>query len=120
MIPTPVDPTLSNQGEAADAYATGQAVAGVFSGAKVNNKSFVNKAVSIDATDIPVSDASGAQTVAAALESVADRDASDIIYDATNVVTVKGAIDGINDGLDEDFSAAEIADIIEEVYGGDD
>ena len=38
VIPTPIDPTLSHQGEAADAYATGQAIAGVIGNLRVNGK----------------------------------------------------------------------------------
>ena len=119
VIPTPVDPTLSNEGEAADAKATGDAIAGVISNLRVNTKAPVNNAVTVYATDIYMSDAQGAQTISAAIESAADKDASEIMYNATNLVTVKDALDEINATLDTELSNEEIDAIIEEVFGGD-
>ena len=119
VIPTPIDPTLSNEGEAADAKATGDAIAGVIGNLRVNTKAPVNNAVTIYAGDIYMSDAQGAQTISAAIESAADKDASEIMYNATTLTTVKDAIDTINTTLDSELSEEEIDAIFEEVFGGD-
>lgn len=119
VIPTPIDPTLSNAGEAADAKATGDAIAAVLNGATVNGNSPTGKAFMVYAGDIPMSNAAGAQTVAQAIESAADKDATDIMYDAENLVTVKDAIDDLKDSIDSELTTAEIDDILDEVFGGD-
>ena len=119
VIPMPIDPTLSNEGEAADAKATGDAIAAVFSGASVNGKNFVSKAVTLYGSDIAMSDDEGAQTVVEAIESIGDKDASEIMYDSENLVSVKDAIDDINEALDTELTAEEIDAICEEVFGGE-
>ena len=116
VIPVPVDPTLSNEGEAADAKATGDAITAVFTGAKVNNKAFVSKEVTLYATDIAMSNAAGAQTIAEALGSIGDKDASDIMYDSDNLVTVADALDEINTELETGLTDEEIDDIFDEVF----
>ena len=118
-IPTPIDPTLSNQGEAADAYATGQAIAGVLNGVTVNGKQAVNKAFLVYAGEILMSSTDGAQTVAQAIEAAGDKDADEIMYDPENLVTVKGALDDINESLESEISTEEIDEIFEAVFGGD-
>ena len=120
VIPTPVDPTLSNEGEAADAKATGDAIAGIVGSLRVNTKAPVNNAITIYAGDILVSDAQGAQTVAEALIQSASMDASEIIYDSDNLVSVKAAIDGIKDEIDTELTESEIDAIFDDVFGGDD
>ena len=116
VIPTPVDPTLTNEGEAADAAATGAAIAAVLTGAKVNNKTFTNKEVTLYAGDIAMSDETGAQTIAQAVESAGNRAANDIMYDAENLVSVKDAIDGIKDDLETELTTEEIDSIFDEVF----
>ena len=120
VIPVPIDPTLSNQGEAADAYATGQAIAGVIGNLRVNTKAPTDNAITLYATDIAMSNEEGAQTISEAIEGIGDKDASEIMYDSENLVTVKDAIDGIMEDLDTELSEEEIDDIFEEVFGGDD
>lgn len=119
VIPTPIDPTLSNEGEAADAKATGDAIAGVIGNLLVNAKSPVNNAVTLYAGDILMSDAEGAQTIAAAVESAGDKGAEDIMYDAENLVSVKDALDAINTTLDSELTTEEIDAIFDDVFGGD-
>ena len=120
VIPMPIDPTLSHEGEAADAAATGNAIAGVINNLRVNTKAPVNNAITVLATDIPMSSDAGAQTVAEALSGVADRDASSIMYDSTELVTVKDALDSINESLDSELTTEQIDEIFEDVFGGGD
>lgn len=119
VIPTPIDPTLSIEGEAADAKATGDAIAGVLNGVTINEKTAVNKAFTLYANDIKMSDDEGANTISEAIESIGDKDASEIMYDSEELVTVKDALDVINSTLDSELSEAEIDDIFDEVFGGE-
>lgn len=116
VIPTPVDPTLSNEGEAADAKATGDAIAGVIGNLRVNTKAPVSNAITIYAGDIAMSDETGAQTVAQAVESAGNKTAAEIMYDSTNLVSVKSAIDDINTALDSELSEEQIDAIFDEVF----
>ena len=118
-IPTPIDPTLTIQGEAADAKATGDAIAAVFNGVTVNGQSATGKAFIVYAGQIYMSSAEGAQTVAAAIEAAGDKDASEILYDPENLVTVAAALDDINDALESELSETQIDDIFDSVFGGD-
>ena len=119
VIPVPIDPTLSIQGEAADAKATGDAIANVWDGATINGKAPVGKAFTVYASDTLMNSETGAQTIDQAIEAVAGRTANDIVYDAENLTTVKGAIDGIKEEIDSEISEAEIDEIFDEVFGGD-
>lgn len=121
VVPYPIDPTLTIQGEAADAKATGDAIAAVLNGVTINGKSATNKAFTVLAGDINMSSDQGAQTVAQAIQDAAGKKANDIVYetiDGTNK-TIKQVVDGIRDGLDEDYNEEEIADLFDEVFGGD-
>lgn len=118
VIPTPIDPTLSIAGEAADAKATGDAIAAVFNGATVNGKAAVNKAFTVYSTDVRMTGETGAPTVAEAIEAMGDKTADDIVYDPDNLQTVKGALDSINEALETEITTEEIDEIFEDVYGG--
>lgn len=111
VIPTPIDPTLSISGEAADAKATGDAIVGIASTLKVNGKSgSAQGEFTIYAGDIKMSDAEGAQDISAAFESIQDRTAEDITYKSTDTATIAEVTDeiitAIEDGVpDEDIDA---------------
>lgn len=113
-IPSPIDPTLTHAGEAADAFATGQAIAAVLTRLILNGKTAVANAITLYAADILMSADPGAQTLAQAIEAAGDKDAVDIMYDADNLVTVKDALDQ----LDADMTNEEIDEIFENVFGG--
>lgn len=84
VITVPIDATLSNSGEAADAKAVGDALAlkadaDAVVNISVNGQQADNQGVIlIDGTDIPMSDASGAQTIAAAVAAVNGKTGADI------------------------------------------
>ena len=68
-VPMPIDPTLSHEGEAADAKATGEAVAAAVDALSINGKSPVNKAVTLYGSDITMDNQQGSPTVAQAIEA---------------------------------------------------
>lgn len=120
VVAMPIDPTLSISGEAADAKATGDAISGVISRLKVNEKSPVDNEITLYASDILMSDATGAQTIAQTINGIGDKDASEIMYDAENLVTIADALNGINETLDTELTEEQIDELFDEVFGGDD
>ena len=119
VIPTALDPTLTVPGVAADAYATGQAIAQVLDGLLINNKALVAKALTLYGTDILMSSESGAVTIPTAIQNLENRDASEIMFNAQELITVKDVIDGIKEDMDKDLTEEEIAEIFAEVFGGE-
>ena len=102
VIPTPLDPTLSHEGEAADAAATGAAIAGVFNNLSLNGKS--GSVIVLYAGDIALSNELGAPTIAEAISGISDKDASEIMYDAEHLVTIADAIDEINEDIESEIN----------------
>lgn len=117
VIPTPIDPTLTIPGEAADAKAVGDAIAAVFNGATLNGKPAVNKAFTIYGSEIYVSSEEGASTLNDAIDAAGDKTASDIIYDPTTLTTVAEAISTIATAITEEIPESEIDELFDEVFG---
>ena len=102
VITVPIDATLSNSGEAADAKAVGDALADkadrseMQTQVKVNGQAADNQGLIILlASHIPVSDAQNAQTVAQVLTALGLRTGADIKIDSSaNAETIKEALSG--------------------------
>lgn len=101
VITVPIDDTLSNSGEAADAKAVGDALAlkadksEIQTAVKVNGQSADAQGnILVDASDIKMSDDLSAPTIKSAVETLQGQDASDIPMDKTapSAGTVKQAI----------------------------
>ena len=121
VIPSPIDPTLSNEGEAADAKATGDAIAAVIDDLRVNGKSATAsgglKVITVYAGDILMSSEQGAQTIAEAILAASSIDASNVMYNTQELISVKTALDDIYQQIDSELSEAAIDAIIDEVFG---
>ena len=117
VIVMPIDPNLQNQGEAADAYATGQAIAAVLTGAKVNEKSFdpETKKITLYGGDIKMDDTDGAKTLKTAIDDIDDKTANEILFDSQSTQTVKQKVNAINTDLGTDFSQEEVDELIDEI-----
>ena len=107
VVPMPIDPTLSNEGEAADAKAVGDAIAAIQTVKKVNNQTpDAAGAVTILATQIPMTGDEGAQTISEAILSAQEQTAETILYQTGETDTVKTTVDGIitacTDGVTND------------------
>lgn len=120
VLKTMIDTTLAISGDAADAKATGdaisslaettsQAIAAIAPGLVINSKHFVEMAMTLYGSDIAVTDASGAQTISAAIAALQQKDASEIIYD--DEITIKQA-------MESELSTEDIDDIFDSVFGG--
>ena len=115
VIPMPIDPTLSNEGEAADAKAVGEAIAAIVAVKKVNDQSPDSTgAVVINATQIPMTSEEGAQTISDAILSVQAQTADTILYVAGEADTVKSVVDGIITACTDGCTDDEIDAIFEE------
>ena len=104
VMTVPIDDTLSVSGEAADAKAVGDALALKADASSViaitvNGEGPDNQgAILINGGEIPISDASGAGTIKAAVETIQGWDASNIPTDKTvaSGPSIKDSIDTLN------------------------
>lgn len=115
VIPVPVDPTLSHEGEAADAAATGAAIAAITAVKKVNSTSPDETGnVLLYATAIKMSNAAGAQTVAEAMVSVQAQTGDVIKYEEGGADTIKTVVDEIITACTNGCTDDEIDGIFED------
>ena len=111
VITVPIDDTLSVSGEAADAKAVGDALAlkadaSAVNQIQVNGQGADNQGlILIDATDIPMSDAVGAPTIASAISSTQAKTADAIAMSGSDETTVAEKIVDIEDALEADEAA---------------
>ena len=115
VVPMPIDPTLSNEGEAADAKATGDAIAAIAAVKKVLNQSPDGTGnVTINATQIPMSSEAGAQTISEAVLGVQAQTADTIYYVSGETDTVKSVVDGIITACTDGCTDDEIDEIFDD------
>ena len=118
VIPVPIDPTLSNEGEAADAKAVGDAIAAIATVKKVNDQSPDSSGnVTVLATQINMSDDEGAQTVAEAIFSTQTQTAETILYQTGETPTIKETVDEVITACTEGCTDDEIDEIFEDWEG---
>ena len=102
VITVPIDDTLSNSGEAADAAAVGAALAlkadlEDIANIKVNQQAADNQGqIYLSGEDVPVSEAD-TRTIAAAIESAEGKTAADIAMGATDNITVAEKIEEVEE-----------------------
>ena len=116
VIPMPIDPTLSNEGEAADAKATGEAIAAIVAVKKVLGQipDETGDVKTLNATMIPMTSEEGAQTISEAILGVQAQTADTILYVAGETDTVKSVVDGIITACTDGCTDDEIDAIFEE------
>lgn len=115
VVPMPIDPTLSHEGEAADAKATGDAIAAIAAVKKVLGQSPDGTGdVAINATQIPMSSEAGAQTISEAVLGVQAQTADTIYYVSGETDTVKSVVDGIINACTDGCTEDEIDEIFED------
>ena len=112
VITVPIDTTLANSGEAADAKAVGDALAlkadksELLDTIKVNEQSADNQGqIYIDATDIPMS-GTDSTTIKAAVEAAAGRTANDIPMSSSDATKIKAAIETVNGKTGADIAVS--------------
>ena len=115
VVPAPIDPTLTHSGQAADAKAVGDALAAISSVKKVNGQSPNSSGeVTVLATQIPMSSATGAQTVSEAILSSQDKTGETIKYSSTSTETIKEVVDEIVEACTDGVSNEDIDGIFED------
>ena len=115
VVPMPIDPTLTHEGEAADAKATGDAIAAMAAVRTVNGQSPDSSgAVVVNATQIPMSGDESAQTISEAILSAQDKTAETIRYEAEDTTTIKTVVDEIIEACTDGVTDGDIDDIFDE------
>lgn len=116
VVPAPIDPTLTHPGEAADAKATGDAIRNISSAVKVNNQAADNTGnITLLAGNIPMTEGTGAQTVAQAIEAAQAMTAGDILYAAEEEDTIADVVGGISSALESGCTDEEIDAIFDDL-----
>lgn len=95
VIPSPIDPTLSHAGEAADAKATGDAIKAVAVIVNGKSRDTSTGAITVYASDIPISGEEGAQTIDEAIDGANSRTGAEIALDGSeDSLTIAEAYQG--------------------------
>lgn len=119
-VPTPIDPTLTHAGEAADAKAAGDAIRAANFFKKINGKEAVNGEGTIYGTDIKVLDMEGSQTITEALSAAGGKDATEIIFDTdAGNETIAETFNALEEALLQAIPDETIDAVIEDVFEGD-
>lgn len=115
VVLIPVDPTLKNAGEAADAKAVGDALAALVVVKKVNSVDpDASGNLTLLATQIMMSSESGAQTIAQAIDAAQNITGSEIRRTDEDTQTVEQGISAIETALGTGCTDDEIDDLFEE------
>ena len=114
-VPMPIDPTLSNEGEAADAKATGDAIAAIAAVRNVNGETPDSAGnVIINATEIPMSDVPGAQTISEAMVAAQAQTGHTIKYETGGDETIKTVVDEVITAITDGCTQEEINELFED------
>ena len=121
VITVPIDDTLSNSGEAADAKAVGDALAlkadksELSAAINVNGQSADNKGkIILLAEHVPMADTQGADSVKDAIEAANARTAEDILMETGGEETVADVIQEIDEALTVGVTDEEIDAIFDD------
>ena len=97
VIPIPIDPTLSNPGEAADAKATGDAIRAMEQTLNVNGVHADNEGtIHLYPANIPMSAETGAGTLSQTLEEIGGRSGDEIMISKQSTKTISEVINEID------------------------
>ena len=115
VITVPIDDTLQNSGEAADAKAVGDALAlkadrsELSAAITVDGQSADNQGVIILlASHIPMTSSAGADSVKDAIDGIEAWDSDDIPYETGGNKSIKDKIDDLAEGIEAGVTDAEI------------
>lgn len=115
VVTVPIDPTLSIEGEAADAKAVGDAIADIDAAKSVNSQTpDTNGNVTLLASHIPMSSDVGAQTVAQAITAAQSVTGSTIMRTSETTETVEQGMQSIESAISTGCTNEEIDGLFEE------
>lgn len=121
VITVPIDDTLTNSGEAADAAAVGAALAlkadiSQVTGISVNGENpDAQGAILLDASEIPMTDTAGADSVAEAIAEIDGKTAEDIVMGSEDETTIAEKISDTLTKSEQELTAEEKAQVRENI-----